>query len=32
MRVGLPLTVLVWLAISAALVVRYGVPWALPGG
>jgi di/tricarboxylate transporter len=32
MRVGLPLTVLVWLAISAALAVRYGVPWALPGG
>ena len=31
-RVGLPLTMLVWLAISAALVVRYGVPWALPGG
>jgi len=32
MRVGLPLTVIVWLAISAALAVRYGVPWALPGG
>ena len=31
-RVGLPLTVIVWLAISAALVVRYAVPWALPGG
>jgi di/tricarboxylate transporter len=31
-RVGLPLTVIVWLAISAALAVRYGVPWALPGG
>lgn len=31
-RVGLPLTLLVWLAVSAALVLRYGVPWALPGG
>jgi di/tricarboxylate transporter len=30
LRVGLPLTVLVWLAISVALVIRYGVPWALP--
>ncbi len=28
MRVGIPLTVLVWLAISAALVWRYGVSWA----
>jgi di/tricarboxylate transporter len=32
LRVGLPLTVLVWIAVSAALVLRYGVPWALPGG
>lgn len=32
LRVGIPLTVLVWLAISAALVLRYDVPWALPGG
>jgi di/tricarboxylate transporter len=32
LRVGLPLTVLVWIAVSAALVFRYGVPWALPGG
>jgi di/tricarboxylate transporter len=31
LRVGVPLTILVWLAVSAALVVRYGVPWALPG-
>lgn len=31
MRVGIPLTVLVWLAISVALALRYGVPWALPG-
>jgi di/tricarboxylate transporter len=31
-RVGVPLAVLVWLAISFALVVRYGVPWAMPGG
>jgi di/tricarboxylate transporter len=32
MRVGIPLTVLVWLAISGALVVRYAVPWGLPPG
>jgi len=32
MRVGIPLTVLVWLAISVALVLRYDVAWALPGG
>ena len=32
MRVGIPLTVLVWLAISVALALRYGVPWAVPGG
>ncbi|HUG98784.1 MAG TPA: SLC13 family permease [Gammaproteobacteria bacterium] len=32
MRVGIPLTVLVWLTVSIALVLRYGVPWALPGG
>ena len=32
MRVGIPLTVLVWLAISLALVVRYSVSWAAPGG
>jgi di/tricarboxylate transporter len=32
MRVGIPLTLLVWLAISAALVIRYGVPWAVPAG
>lgn len=32
MRVGIPLTALVWLAISAALVLRYGVSWDLPGG
>jgi di/tricarboxylate transporter len=31
-RVGIPLTLLVWLAISAALVLRYGVPWAVPTG
>lgn len=32
MRVGIPLTVLVWLAISLALVVRYAVPWGWPAG
>ncbi|HRP87990.1 MAG TPA: SLC13 family permease [Gammaproteobacteria bacterium] len=32
MRVGVPLTVLVWLAISLALVVRYAVPWGWPAG
>jgi di/tricarboxylate transporter len=32
MRVGIPLTALVWLAISAALVLRYGISWDLPGG
>jgi di/tricarboxylate transporter len=32
MRVGIPLMILVWLAISLALVVRYAVPWALPAG
>jgi di/tricarboxylate transporter len=32
MRVGIPLMMLVWLAISLALVVRYAVPWALPAG
>jgi di/tricarboxylate transporter len=31
-RVGVPLTFIVWLAVSAALVLRYGVPWAIPGG
>lgn len=31
-RVGVPLTVLVWLAISLALVVRYAVPWGWPAG
>lgn len=32
LRVGLPLTVLVWLAISLALVWGYGIPWSLPAG
>lgn len=32
MRVGIPLTVIVWLTISVALALRYGVPWAIPGG
>jgi di/tricarboxylate transporter len=32
MRVGIPLMMLVWLAISLALVVRYAIPWALPVG
>jgi di/tricarboxylate transporter len=32
LRVGIPLAVLVWLAISAALVLRYDVSWALPVG
>ena len=32
LRVGLPLTVLVWLAVSLALVWTYGIPWSLPGG
>ena len=27
LRVGLPLTVLVWLAVSLALVWRYAIPW-----
>jgi di/tricarboxylate transporter len=31
LRVGLPLTVLVWLAVSLALVWRYGIPWGLGG-
>jgi di/tricarboxylate transporter len=31
LRVGVPLTILVWLAVSAALAIRYAVPWALPG-
>jgi len=29
LRVGLPLTVLVWLAVSLALVWRYAIPWGL---
>src|SRR6056297_867813 len=32
MRVGIPLTVLVWLAISVTLAVRYAVPWGLAVG
>lgn len=32
LRVGIPLTALVWLAISLALVVRYAVPWGWPAG
>jgi di/tricarboxylate transporter len=32
LRVGVPLTLLVWLAISTALIVRYDVPWTLTGG
>jgi di/tricarboxylate transporter len=32
MRVGIPLTLLVWLAVSMALVARYDVPWSLSGG
>lgn len=32
LRVGIPLTVLVWLAISCALVIRYAVPWTTPAG
>jgi len=32
MRVGIPLTVLVWLAISLALALRYAVPWGWPAG
>ncbi|NGP52850.1 SLC13 family permease [Thioalkalivibrio sp. XN8] len=32
LRVGLPLTVLVWLAVSLALVWTYGIPWSLPRG
>jgi len=32
MRVGIPLTVLVWLAISVTLAVRYAVPWGLATG
>ena len=31
LRVGLPLTVLVWLAVSLALVWRYAIPWGLGG-
>jgi di/tricarboxylate transporter len=32
LRVGIPLTVVVWLAISAALVLRYAVSWSPAGG
>ena len=32
LRVGLPLTVLVWLAVSLALVWRYDIPWGFGGG
>jgi di/tricarboxylate transporter len=32
LRVGIPLTLLVWLAISLALVIRYAVPWTMPAG
>ena len=32
MRVGVPLTIVVWLTIALVLVFRYGVSWALPGG
>jgi di/tricarboxylate transporter len=32
MRVGLPLMLLVWIAISAALVIRYAVPWSAAAG
>ncbi|MFU8895107.1 MAG: SLC13 family permease [Gammaproteobacteria bacterium] len=32
LRVGIPLTVLVWLAISLALTVRYAVSWSGAGG
>jgi di/tricarboxylate transporter len=32
MRVGLPLMLLVWAAISTVLALRYGVPWGAPAG
>jgi di/tricarboxylate transporter len=32
LRVGLPLMILVWLAISLALVWGYSIPWSLRGG